>query len=454
MKWSVEGKWIAIAFCLTLLMGIDSIISYQNAIELIQDAHKVKHTQEVIKNLIDVFATLTDAESAQQGYFLFEDESELKRYQTASQNIAPKLQILRQLMADNSSQQRQLLILESLLFQRLALLKQSINLYQSHKSVGLSQTLLLPENKRNRSEIWKVINQMQSEEEQLLEIRVRQSESSVSYRILIEVFDTFITFVILGGLYALLYRQMVKRQQAETIQRTLAQEKELSELKLRFFSMVSHEFRTPLTTILGTAQLMSESSQPWTQQKKLKNLRRIQSSAKLMTQMLTDILTLTRAEAGKLECNPELVDLESFCLNLAEDIQLGNETPHPIKFVSSGQCTHAYLDEKLLYSILSNLLLNAIKYSPQGGDIYFILSCKPEAVSFQIKDQGIGISWEEQQALYEPFHRGKNVGDIVGTGLGLAVVKKCLDLHQGQIYVESQVGTGTTFTVKIPLQIK
>lgn len=358
--------------------------------------------------------------------------------------------MLRQLIAANPSQQRRLLILESLLFQRLAVFKQSIELYQSGKLAISTQAPLVAQIKKNRDEIAQVIAQMQSEEEQVLEMWIEQSQSSIRYRILIEFLDTFLSFAILFKVYALLYRQMLKRRQAETIQHALAREKELSELKLRFFSMVSHEFRTPLSVILGSAQLLAESSQQWTESKKLKNLHRIQSSAKLMTQLLTDILTLTRAEAGKLECNPEVVDIEAFCLNLVEDIQFGSETQHPIKFVSQCQCTHAKLDEKLLYSILSNLLSNAIKYSPQGRNIHLIVSCNPETAIFQIKDEGIGIPLEDQQALYEPFHRCNNVGDILGTGLGLAVVKKCVDLHLGQISVESEVGIGTTFTVKIP----
>ncbi|MHC5731850.1 MAG: sensor histidine kinase, partial [Nostoc sp.] len=109
---------------------------------------------------------------------------------------------------------------------------------------------------------------------------------------------------------------------------TLAQEKELSELKLRFFSMVSHEFRTPLSIILGSAQLLAQSNQQWTEEKKLKNLYRIQSSARSMNQLLTDILTLTRAEAGKLEFHPELIDLEAFCINLIEDLQFSNQQQH------------------------------------------------------------------------------------------------------------------------------
>jgi signal transduction histidine kinase len=108
------------------------------------------------------------------------------------------------------------------------------------------------------------------------------------------------------------------------------------------------------------------------------------------------------------------------------------------------------LDEKLLYSILSNLLDNAIKYSALETPVYFTLICEPDAVTFQIRDEGIGIDIPEQQKLYDPFSRGKNAREIIGTGLGLAVVKKCLDLHQGEISAESEVGKGTTFTVRIP----
>jgi signal transduction histidine kinase len=133
-----------------------------------------------------------------------------------------------------------------------------------------------------------------------------------------------------------------------------------------------------------------------------------------------------------------------------EDLQFFSLAEHTLNFISNGPCTRVILDEKMMYSILSNLLFNAIKYSPGGGNIYLIINCEPEATFFQVKDEGIGIPLEEHSEIYEPFYRGQNVENIVGTGLGLAVVKKCLDLHQGEITVESQVGVGTTFTVRIP----
>jgi signal transduction histidine kinase len=141
--------------------------------------------------------------------------------------------------------------------------------------------------------------------------------------------------------------------------------------------------------------------------------------------------------------------MQFFCLNLIEDIQLFTEQPRTIKFAKYGTHTYAYLDEKLLYSILSNLLSNAIKYSSPQSTVYFTLTCEPDVVSFQVKDEGIGIPEGEQGKIFEPFCRGRNAGNVTGSGLGMAVVKKCLDLHQGELSVESQLGIGTTFTIKI-----
>ncbi|WP_041393018.1 ATP-binding protein [Pleurocapsa sp. PCC 7327] len=450
MKKSLEGKWIAGGLSLALLlMGFVSLVSYQNATRLIASANQMKQTHQVLKTLTDVVATLTNAEAGRRGYILFEDEEELERYNLAIQGIDSKITQLQQLLDNDPNQQRRLAKLNALIEQRLAFFQQLTDLYENKKSRA-AQDSLIAQTKQNQREILQIVAQIQTEEEQLLQIQVSQTQSGFHSRMSIEILGTILTFVVLLAVYALLYQQMVKRQQAEIRQRILAQEKELSELKLNFFSMVSHEFRTPLSLILGSAQLLLASNQQGLDPKERKNLDRIQSSARVMTKLLADLLTLTRAEAGKLECKPYLLELQSFCLNLVEDMQVFDESSHSIEVIGQGALTHAYLDEKLLYSILSNLLSKAIKYSPSGGKIRFVLRDEPGAVVFQIQDEGIGIPSEDLKALYEPFHRSKNVKDIAGTGLGLAVVKKCLELHQGEIFVESQEGVGTTFTVKIP----
>ncbi|HEY9301664.1 MAG TPA: sensor histidine kinase, partial [Phormidium sp.] len=167
--------------------------------------------------------------------------------------------------------------------------------------------------------------------------------------------------------------------------------------------------------------------------------------------LLNDILLLDKTEAGKLELNPIPVDLVEFSRELVEELQLSIGSQHAITFIHQGQCANAYLDKKLLRQIIDHLLSNAIKYSPRGGKVHFELICQDREAIFQIQDEGIGIPKEDQRRLFERFHRGTNVGTISGTGLGLTIVKECVDLHDGAIAVESEVGSGTTFTVKLPL---
>ncbi|MCT7949478.1 CHASE3 domain-containing protein [Ancylothrix sp. C2] len=245
-------------------------------------------------------------------------------------------------------------------------------------------------------------------------------------------------------------QDITERKRVEEVGLYLEKEREMSELKLRFFSMASHELRTPLSTILLSAQSLKSSGGRWGEEKTFKNLNRIEMSAKTMTQLLTDILTLTRAEAGKLDFHPELLNLTEFCLVLIEQVEVSLLVNQRVFFVSEWCGGEAWVDEKLLRSILTNLLSNAIKYSGEGSSIYLTLRREGEMAIFQIRDQGIGILLEDRQFLYDSFHRGENVGDIPGTGLGLAVVKKCVELHGGRISVESEVGVGSLFTVWLP----
>ena len=240
---------------------------------------------------------------------------------------------------------------------------------------------------------------------------------------------------------------ITKRKRAEEdIRKALEKEKELGELKSRFVTMASHEFRTPLATILSSTDILERYSHKLTEEKKLNHLQRIQLTVKHMTGLLNDVLLIGKAEAGKLEFQPQQLNLVQFCRDLVEEIQL-TANQHIIAFCTQEQSTNAYLDEKLLRHILCNLLSNAIKYSPQGGTVHFDLVCKQGKAIFQVRDEGIGIPEADQAQLFNSFYRASNVGTISGTGLGLAIVKKFVDLHGGQIAVESQVGVGTTFTV-------
>lgn len=252
------------------------------------------------------------------------------------------------------------------------------------------------------------------------------------------------------------------KQAEEQLRQAVAKEREIMEFRTRFVSMVSHEFRTPLTTILSSADLLEFYLEEWPnekQDKKQQSLERIQTAAVNMTQLLEDVLFIGRAENHRLPFTPKPIDLSEFCQNIVEELQLsaGEETcinlTHkiPLHEADTTPLSQACMDEKLLRHILTNLLSNAIKYSPEGGEVDFELACHKSEAIFTIQDSGIGIPPEELPRLFQTFHRCGNVGNIPGTGLGLAMVKRSVDLHGGTIDVESEVAVGTRFTVKLPL---
>ncbi|MGD1951180.1 MAG: CHASE domain-containing protein [Leptolyngbyaceae cyanobacterium] len=251
---------------------------------------------------------------------------------------------------------------------------------------------------------------------------------------------TLSTFVI-GLLLTTIVARYLSQAQAE-----VARTRELSDAKIRLFSMASHELRTPLSTILLSAQTLEID----TYNNHQRIYGRIRATAKRMNQLLNDLLTLSRAESGKLQFVPELLNLQQYCQQLIEEVQFSFEATPAIDFTTSGDCQKAYVDPQLLRAILTNLLSNAVKYSGPVPVVSLGLFCREHEIVFWVKDRGIGISQADKTRLYEAFYRGANVGEIGGTGLGLSVVNACLQLHQGTLVCESELGQGTTFEVTLP----
>jgi signal transduction histidine kinase len=246
--------------------------------------------------------------------------------------------------------------------------------------------------------------------------------------------------------------QMIRegKQAEDTIRLALQEEKELSELKSRFVSMASHEFRTPLTTIRTAIEILERFGDVASEEKKVEYFQRIRSSIQNIDHLMEDVLTIGKAEAGKLEFSPTQLNLEEFCQEILEEIQLGAGTSHNFSFTIQGDSQQCCLDPKLLRSILTNLLSNALKYSPKGSLVKLTLFYSDQSINFEVQDQGIGIPLEDQPQLFELFHRARNADTIRGTGLGLAIVKQCVELHQGNITFTSQENKGSTFRVELP----
>ncbi|YAG16270.1 histidine kinase [Nostoc sp. DSM 114161] len=259
-----------------------------------------------------------------------------------------------------------------------------------------------------------------------------------------------------SGLYAQLQVELNERKKAEEqIFKALEKEKELSDLKSRFISMTSHEFRTPLAVIASSAGILKSFSHKLDEQQKQRHLQCIQTYVQHTTQLLDDILLINKAEAGKLVFKPSSVNLVDFCQTLIDELQLSSPNHHlvfsPQYQGNPADKNHFIMDSQLLRQILSNLLSNAVKYSSSGSNIQIDLLIQEQIAVFLIQDEGIGISVEDLQHLFESFYRGSNVGNTPGTGLGLTIVNKCVCLYKGRITFASQIGVGTTFRLELPL---
>ncbi|MFP4007048.1 MAG: PAS domain S-box protein [Spirulinaceae cyanobacterium] len=243
-----------------------------------------------------------------------------------------------------------------------------------------------------------------------------------------------------------------RKRAEQEMHKALQRERELSNLKSRFVSMTSHEFRTPLAVISSSAAILQTFAAKLKEEQKQQHLDTIQTYIKHTTQLLDDILLINKAEAGKLAYKPEPLEIAAFCDKLISELQMSAPQHRLIHHIEAQTDLILRCDQKLVRQILMNLLSNAIKYSPENSEIVFRLHQTETSVIFKIKDCGIGIPPEDIKHLFESFHRATNVGNRPGTGLGLSIVKKCVELHGGEITVASQMGEGTTFSVTLPLQ--
>ena len=250
-------------------------------------------------------------------------------------------------------------------------------------------------------------------------------------------------------------QNVTKQKKAENeIRKSLEKEKELNELKSRFVSMASHEFRTPLSTILSSVSLVQKYDAPENEEKREKHIIRIKSAVNNLTGILNDFLSLDKLETGKVENNPVEFDVVKFSEEMTEEMQAVAKKGQSVIYKHSGKNTIVVADKHILKNILHNLLSNASKYSGEGTEVSFNTFSDKTKLKIEIRDNGIGIPEEEKQHMFERFFRAKNAVNIGGTGLGLNIVKKYTELLNGEIGFESKAGEGTTFTLIIPLKPK
>ncbi|MFK7773689.1 MAG: PAS domain S-box protein [Saprospiraceae bacterium] len=239
------------------------------------------------------------------------------------------------------------------------------------------------------------------------------------------------------------------RASESKLRESYEKEKQLGELKSRFVSMASHEFRTPLSSILSSANLIGRYEKGEQHDKRMKHVNRIESSVRNLTSILNDFLSLEKLESGKVRYHPVEIEIEEYIQHVIDEMSLILKSDQKIIHIHEGD-KQVVADEHLLKNIMINLLSNGIKYSPAGKNVELHTKYDEGKINIQVKDYGIGIPEADQRLMFTRFFRAHNVTNIQGTGLGLTIVKRYLNLMGGKIWFESKEGEGTTFFVEIP----
>lgn len=251
-------------------------------------------------------------------------------------------------------------------------------------------------------------------------------------------------------------RTLILEEAIEELEKTkkdlfyaLNKEKELNELKSRFVSMASHEFRTPLTTMMSSLSLVTKYGEQNDTENQKKHVGKIKTSINNLTDILNDFLSVSKLEEGKIENMPEEVNIKSFVADVISEMQAMASNNQKLIQIHTGS-EQVSVDKKLVKNILFNLISNALKFSPSGGEIEVKVQVLNSSIKIAVKDNGIGISAEDQAHLFERFFRGQNVTHIQGTGLGLNIVARYVELMNGSLHFDSIENKGTTFTIIIP----
>ena len=242
------------------------------------------------------------------------------------------------------------------------------------------------------------------------------------------------------------------RRELETLRLSLDKEKEMAQLREQLMLTIAHEIRTPLAVIKMSNSFVHKYWERVSSQKLNEKMKTVDVQVNHLNKMLDNLNLVVRARRNYLEYQPQAVDAATFCETLINEMESIIKPSHQLSFRKVSHVRPSLLDQDLLRHILTNLLTNAIKYSPDGGKIILNLGQEDQQLIFQISDEGVGIPPENQAQMFKPFYRAQNVGMIRGVGLGLAIVKEAVDLHDGEIHCESTVDKGTTFTIVLPVR--
>ena len=431
----------AIAF-----LGVLSYKYYQVSVSI---ADLVYHTHSVIGKTEEISSSYKDLQLESNALLVSGDSSFAEAYRLARGGVAFQLHELKSLTADNQSQQGRVDSLTKMI-RRLISFTDSVVIMRSDKSAAVGQLpRRLIANAILRAQTGQIITDIIGREFELLALRQRSyNEINVAFR------NRFMQLI--GGILILLGTTFIsirynfnKRIKAENalkkaeseLKIALSAEIELNKMKSNFVTLASHEFRTPLTTILSSTFLLKKYATGGDKVKIDKHLARIRSSIASITSILDDFLSITKIEEQKVVPHIERVNLKERLEGTCQDLRALVKPGQSIVYIHAGE-EFVETDPVLLGNIVTNLISNAIKYSPENSPI-IVKSSFDGRLHLLVKDNGMGIPIEDQKHLFERFYRASNAGAVQGTGLGLNIMKHYVDMLHGEIKLQSEPGRGT-----------
>jgi signal transduction histidine kinase len=433
------SKYIPLIVSLTLLFTIANLfLLYQNLQIINANEKLVDHTTQVKLELKDTLQTVTNAETGQRGYLITGDEKFLPPYKAALPALKKELTDIKALTHDNPEQQKNLAELTKLTQERIAFLAKGINL-RKNEGLGTPEiNSLMSQGRDTMISIRQTVNKMLTLEDNLL--MERQQQTNTSYR----------RALVTGAIGGLLNIALILLS-FYLIRRELMRRNELERNKDDFISMASHELKTPLTSLNIYTQVALKKLDSKKIDEAKKVLAKINDQTDKLVSLVTDLLDISRIETGLLKIEKANFDLNESLTETAESIQ---QTTKKHKIVIKSKLQHSvYGDKYRIYQLVTNLITNAIKYSPNGGSILITTKENKRQAEVTIKDQGIGIDKEHLKKIFDKLYRVTDPKEQTypGFGIGLYICSEIIRQHNGKIWVESKKNKGSTFHFTLPL---
>jgi signal transduction histidine kinase len=379
------------------------------------------------------------------------DRKSLTAYLNTRNKVDSLLASLTVLTMDNPRQQHNIALLRKQLEALKAFCDSSVARKQKQGFTPADFSANITQQVVFHQSVTAILDNIRDEENRLLALREARNNKTISAgsRILFIAGILILLLLILSVITLIRDFNLHKKAENESLM-ALKKERQLNQMKSNFVALASHEFRTPLSSILSSASLLEQYTTTEMQDRRDKHIQRIKSSVGYLVAILEEFLSLERIEEGKVRVQKECFNIKNQVTELIHKFMAGDRG-HQLKYEHQGRET-VFLDQAFIEHILTNLISNAIKYSPDHSDIFIFTMADDRMIKLVVKDQGIGISASDQKLLFEKFFRAANTGNIKGTGLGLHIVKRYVDLMEAEISVESDIGKGTSFIILIPAE--